>query len=124
MHPLTGATWSASWRAARGARRLLPWALATAARRRSARLRAGGGPRAGAASVAAVGLLFVLFLWATSIARCPACGAPLRQKSGRTRGATGPAAVERARALPALPDPVRVSPAPGGGQLPDELHVR
>ncbi len=85
---------------ARGARRLLPWAVATAAGGGLLAIAAGGGPRA-AASVSAVGLLFALFLWATSIARCPACGAPLRnEKRPGPGGVTGPAAVERLEGCP------------------------
>jgi hypothetical protein len=67
---------------AQGARRLLPWALASALGGGAIAWIAGGGPRGGAA-LAAVGLFFVLFLWTTSVARCPSCGAPLR---GRVRG--------------------------------------
>jgi hypothetical protein len=61
---------------ARGARRLLPWALVSAAGGAAIGFTAGGGVRA-AAVLLAVGLSFVLFLWVTSIARCPSCGAPL-----------------------------------------------
>jgi hypothetical protein len=68
---------------ARGARRLLPWAFLSALGGGAIAWVAGGGPRA-AAALAAIGLFFVLFLWATSIARCPACGAPLPR--GRVRG--------------------------------------
>ncbi len=68
---------------ARGARRLLPWALVSALSGGAIAWVAGGGPRAGAA-LAAVGLVFVLFLWTMAIARCPACGAPL--PGGRVRG--------------------------------------
>jgi hypothetical protein len=73
---------------ARGARRLLPWALVSALGGGAIAWVAGGGPRAGAA-LAAVGLFFVLFLLATSIARCPACGAPLPRGRVRGEGATG-----------------------------------
>lgn len=62
---------------ARGARRLLPWALLTALAAGSLAFAAGGGLRGGA-TIAAVGLLFTLFVWTTSIARCPGCGARLR----------------------------------------------
>jgi hypothetical protein len=67
---------------ANGARRLLPWALLSAAVAAAIALAAGGGFRA-AASLAAAGLLFAAFLWTTSLARCPGCGARLpRQRSG------------------------------------------
>jgi hypothetical protein len=80
---------------ARGARRLLPWSLATAAGGALIALVAGGGPRA-AAVLAALGLVFTLFLWTTSIARCPACGARLPgEKRPDPSGGTGPAVVER-----------------------------
>lgn len=69
---------------AHGARRLLPWALLSALGGGAIGWMAGGGLRAGA-TVAAAGLLFVMFLWTTSIARCPACGAPLP----RVRGGPG-----------------------------------
>ncbi len=85
---------------ARGARRLLPWAVATAAGGGLLAFAAGGGAR-GAAALAAVGLLFALFLWTTSIARCPACGARLRsEKRPSPRGGAGPAAVERPESCP------------------------
>jgi hypothetical protein len=77
---------------ARGARRMLPWAVASAAGGGLIALAAGGGAR-GALAVAGVGLLFALFAWVTSIARCPACGAPLKIKRPDPRGA-GPAIVE------------------------------
>lgn len=74
---------------ARGARRMLPWTLATAAGGAAIGFAAGGGVRA-AAALLGVGLLFVLFLWVMSIARCPACGTPLRA-GGRRRGAASSA---------------------------------
>jgi hypothetical protein len=89
---------------ARGARRLLPWSIATAVGGALIAVVAGGGLRAGAA-LAALGLLFTLFLWTTSIARCPACGAPLprRWPDGKRpdphRGA-GPADVEASESCP------------------------
>jgi hypothetical protein len=61
---------------ARGARRLFPWALVSAAGGAAIGWVAGGGVRA-AAALLAVGLVFAVFLWVTSIARCPSCGAPL-----------------------------------------------
>jgi hypothetical protein len=83
---------------ARGARRMLPWAVATALGGGAIAFAAGGGAR-GALAVAAVGLLFVLFAWVTSIARCPACGAPLGRERPDPIGA-GPAAVERFESCP------------------------
>jgi hypothetical protein len=83
---------------AQGARRLLPWALLSALGGGAIAWVAGGGPRGGAA-LAAVGLLFVLFLWATSIARCPACGASLPK--GRIRGAGATGAGVRPESCPA-----------------------
>jgi hypothetical protein len=85
---------------ARGARRLLPWSLATALGGALIALFAGGGVRAGAA-LAALGLLFTLFLWTASIARCPACGAPLprEERPDPSRGA-GPAGVELPESCP------------------------
>lgn len=66
-----------------GARRILPWAIASAAGGAALGFVAGGGARA-AAVLLAVGLVFALFLWVTAIARCPACGAPLpRPRRGR-----------------------------------------
>jgi hypothetical protein len=66
-----------------GARRLLPWAVLTSLGAGAIAWVAGGGLRAGA-TVAALGLVFVLFVWTSSVARCPACGAPLPR--GRVRG--------------------------------------
>jgi hypothetical protein len=79
-----------------GARRLLPWAVLTSLSAGAIAWVAGGGPRAGA-TVAALGLVFVLFVWTSSIARCPACGARLPR--GRVRGTAGPAA-ERPESCP------------------------
>ena len=70
---------------ARGARRLLPWALLSALGGGAIGWIAGGGPRAGA-TIAAAGLLFVLFLWTTAVARCPVCGARLPRASGAAGG--------------------------------------
>jgi hypothetical protein len=83
---------------ARGARRMLPWAIATAAGGGLIAFVAGGGVR-GALAVAAVGLLFAFFAWTTSIARCPACGARLEKNRPDPRGA-GPAGVERLESCP------------------------
>ncbi|HEX9305857.1 MAG TPA: hypothetical protein VF894_00105 [Anaeromyxobacter sp.] len=80
---------------ARSARRLLPWAVLTAAGGGALAVAAGGGAR-GAVALAAVGLVFALFVWTTSIARCPACGARLRQtRRPGSRGVAGPAEVLR-----------------------------
>ncbi len=67
---------------ARSSRRLLPWAALTAAGGGAIGLAAGGGARA-AGALFALGLLFALFVWVTSIPRCPACGA--RLPAGRPR---------------------------------------
>jgi hypothetical protein len=83
---------------ARGARRMLPWAVATAAGGGLIALLAGGGAR-GALAVAGVGLLFALFAWVTSVARCPACGGSLRSKRPGPNGAD-PAVVERFDSCP------------------------
>ncbi len=61
---------------ARGAGRLLPWGVVTAVGGAVLGAAAGGGLRA-AAALGAVGLVFALFLWVTSIPRCPSCGARL-----------------------------------------------
>jgi hypothetical protein len=66
---------------ARGARRLLPWAALSAIAGAVIGLVAGGGLRAAGALLLA-GLLFALFLWTTSRARCPACGAGLPARGG------------------------------------------
>jgi hypothetical protein len=85
---------------ARGARRLLPWSLATALGGGLIALAAGGGARA-AATLFAVGLLFTLFLWTTSIPRCPACGVRLpEERRPGPHGGTGPAEVERSGSCP------------------------
>lgn len=67
---------------ARGARRMLPWTALTAVGGAAIGLVAGGGAKA-AAALFALGLVFALFLWTTSVPRCPACGA--RLPSGRVR---------------------------------------
>lgn len=77
---------------ARGARRLLPWAAVSAAGLGAIALSAGGGLR-GAGALVGVGLLFALFLWVTSIPRCPACGARL----AAPRGGGPPAVCGRCR---------------------------
>ncbi|HEX9244012.1 MAG TPA: hypothetical protein VF875_16325 [Anaeromyxobacter sp.] len=75
---------------ANGARRLLPWALLSALSGGAIGYVAGGGVR-GAVALVAVGLGFSLFLWATSVPRCPACGARLRR---RARGEPTPSGAE------------------------------
>jgi hypothetical protein len=69
---------------ARGSRRMLPWALLTAAGGGALGAFAGGGARA-AAALFALGLVFALFLWVTSIPRCPSCGARLPLPKGEER---------------------------------------
>jgi hypothetical protein len=76
---------------ARGARRLLPWAAASALAGAALGVVAGGGARA-AGVLFLAGLLFAAFLWATSTPRCPACGAAL------PRAAAPPEACPRCRA--------------------------
>jgi Flp pilus assembly protein TadB len=73
---------------ARGARRLLPWAFLTAAGGGLIAVVAGGGARAGLA-LAALGLVFALFLLTTAIARCPACGAALGRAAPGPGDGTG-----------------------------------
>lgn len=79
--PATGRDLDRELARAGGSRKLLPWALASALGGGAIAWAAGGGVRA-AAAIAVVGLLFVLFLWTTSIARCPACGTRLRRGAG------------------------------------------
>ncbi len=61
---------------ARGSRRLLPWAALSALGGAALGAVAGGGLRA-AVGLFLVGMVFSLFLWATSVPRCPSCGARL-----------------------------------------------
>jgi hypothetical protein len=61
---------------------MMPWAALTAVGGAAIGLVAGGGAR-GAAALFALGLVFALFLWITSVPRCPACGA--RLPAGRVR---------------------------------------
>ncbi len=82
---------------ANGARRMLPWTVAMAAGGAAIALVAGGGVRA-AGALLAVGLVFALYLWTASVARCPACGASLPGRS-RRRG-PGAAEAERIRSCP------------------------
>jgi hypothetical protein len=85
---------------ARSARRLLPWAIVTAAGGGAIAFAAGGGAR-GAVVASAVGLLFALFLLATAVARCPACGGrlPDARRPGPKR-ASGPAGVDAPASCP------------------------
>lgn len=69
---------------ARGARRLLPWAMLSALAGAAIGLVAGGGPRA-AGALFLLGSLFAAFLFATSTPRCPACGAPLPRRGPAPR---------------------------------------
>jgi hypothetical protein len=73
---------------ARGARRMLPWAALTAFGGAALGLAAGGGAK-GAAVLFALGLLFALFLWTTSVPRCPACGSRLPADRARLEGCPG-----------------------------------
>ncbi|ABC83857.1 hypothetical protein [Anaeromyxobacter dehalogenans] len=77
---------------ARGARRLLPWAVASAIAAGLLVGTAGAGWRGGLA-VAGVGLLFAAFAAVASVARCPSCGAPLGKEDDRPApgGRPGPA---------------------------------
>lgn len=76
---------------------MLPWVLASSLGAGAIAWVAGGGPRAGAA-VAALGVVFVLLVWTTSIARCPACGAPLPRGRGPGAAAGRPASCPSCRA--------------------------
>jgi hypothetical protein len=73
---------------ARGARRLLPWSILSAAGGGAIGLAAGGGLRA-AGAISGLLLVFALFLWVTSIARCPACGERLPAGRGRLEACPG-----------------------------------
>lgn len=75
---------------ARGARRLMPWAALSALAGAGIGVAAGGGVRAAGALLVA-GLLFAAFLWTSSTARCPACGA------GLPGGGVAPEACPRCR---------------------------
>lgn len=66
---------------ARGSRRLAPWAALSAVAAALIGLAAGGGLRA-AGTLLAAGLVFAAFVWVTSVARCPACGARLPRRGG------------------------------------------
>ncbi len=67
---------------ARAARKMLPWAAFTSVGGAALGFAAGGGAR-GAAALFALGLVFALFLWTTSVPRCPGCGT--RLPAGRAR---------------------------------------
>jgi hypothetical protein len=80
--PVTRADVDRELARARGSRRLVPWAVLSALAGGAIGLAAGGGLR-GAGALFVLGLLFAAFLWATSTARCPACGAPLPRGGAR-----------------------------------------
>jgi membrane protein implicated in regulation of membrane protease activity len=73
---------------ARGARKMLPWTALTAVGGAAIGLAAGGGAKA-AGALFALGLVFALFLWTTSVPRCPACGARLPAGRARLEGCPG-----------------------------------
>ncbi len=73
---------------ARGARKMLPWSALTAVGGAAIGFAAGGGVR-GAAALFAVGLVFALFLWTTSVPRCPACGTRLPTSRARLEACPG-----------------------------------
>ncbi len=73
---------------ARGARKMLPWTALTAVGGAALGLVAGGGAR-GAAALFALGLVFALFLWTTSVPRCPACGSRLPASRARLESCPG-----------------------------------
>jgi hypothetical protein len=79
--PVTRAAVEQELARARGARRLVPWAAVSAVSAAAIGVAAGGGMRAAAALLGA-GLLFAAFVWITSTARCPACGASLPRRGG------------------------------------------
>ncbi|HEY6101392.1 MAG TPA: hypothetical protein VIW03_18280 [Anaeromyxobacter sp.] len=70
---------------ARGARRVLPWAVLSALAGGAIGLVAGGGLRA-AGTLVLVGLLLAGYVWTASRARCPACGASLPSRGGPLAG--------------------------------------
>lgn len=70
---------------ARGARRMLPWAVASALAAGALVGSAGAGWK-GALVIALVGLVFAAFTAAAAVARCPSCGAPLSDRAGRAPG--------------------------------------
>ncbi len=81
---------------ARGSRRMLPWTVLSAAGAAAIGFAAGGGWRA-AVALLALGLAFSAFVLATSLARCPGCGARLPSiAKKRAQGQPDEAARERA----------------------------
>lgn len=70
---------------ARGARRLLPWAVASALAAGALVGVAGAGWKGGLV-VALVGLVFAAFTATAAVARCPSCGASLSDRAGRSPG--------------------------------------
>jgi hypothetical protein len=86
---------------ARAARKLLPWAFASVAAAGLLVYVAGGGWK-GALGIFAPGLLFVVFAWSASVARCPGCGTrlPRVEKGTGPAAAPGPVDVEDERGCP------------------------
>jgi hypothetical protein len=70
---------------ARGARRLIPWVVGSAASAGVLVWVAGGGWR-GALTIGALGLLFGALVLAFSVARCPRCGTPLPRGAASGEG--------------------------------------
>jgi hypothetical protein len=94
---------------ARAARKLLPFALATAMGGGALGLAASGSWQA-ALAAAAPGAVFVLFAWASALARCPECGrrlARVEKEPGSAGGTPSPVEVERAGACPRCRRPLR-----------------
>jgi DNA-directed RNA polymerase subunit RPC12/RpoP len=94
---------------ARAARRLLPFAVATAAGGGAIGF-AAGGSFTGALAAAAPGAVFVLFARASAVARCPACGRriALREKGpGSAGGAPSPVEVGPSGTCPRCRRPLR-----------------
>jgi hypothetical protein len=73
---------------ARGARKMLPWTALTAVGGAALGFVAGGGAK-GAAVLFALGLVFALFLWTTSVPRCPGCGTRLPPGEARLESCPG-----------------------------------
>lgn len=67
---------------ARGARRMLPWAVASALAAGALVGFAGAGWKGGLV-IALVGLVFAAFTATAAVARCPACGASLGERGGK-----------------------------------------
>jgi hypothetical protein len=70
---------------ARGARRLIPWVVGSAASAGVLVWVAGGGWR-GALTIGALGLLFGALVLAFSVARCPRCGTLLPRGTASGEG--------------------------------------